>query len=440
MNIKIKSQITTLQYYGLFLLFWLLAYFSCLGISCLFIPVFSPWAQTAMILTTLGLTSSITQYFAQTIQYLMTPNAVLSLYHQFKAIAKDNASQPLQEQNTLFSLLIQRYLQQRVAVIIRTNQIDNEQYNTFKEYLLINQLKHPNMWLKPKPYSNRPDEFDKHQFIQSLILNDPIITCCVSLLKNNLSDGELVLEYPKRITQYAFNTAADDTTKQYINDYFSDNESLALPFQQNNIANNGNTSRPIHAFLYCTLSLIIAWGLSATLAQTITIGLTEVFHVNLMSILDIYAPIRVISCLILAPMTYYFLEQTQKSPNHHTANISVRKVLCIIGAVVTFVTVFSLINTLPLTSHLSQYLLQNDVVSWTHFLILTGDTSPLMQLFSFAALGVFSLFNILNNDSNTATASLFPTMIIGLFITYFAALTPSLLTMAPLPLTTWVLT
>ena len=115
-----------------------------------------------------------------------------------------------------------------------------------------------------------------------------------------------------------------------------------------------------------------------------------------------------------------------------------RKALCVIGALVTFATVFSLINILPLTSHLSQYLLQNDVVSWTHFLILTGDTSPLVQLISFAMIGVFSLLNNLNNDSNTATASLVPTMIIGLFITYFAGLTPNLM-MIPLPLT-WVLT
>ena len=135
MNIKIKSPINTTQYYALFLLFWLLAYFSCLGISCLFIAVFSPWAQAAIILTTLGLTNSITQYFTQTIQYLKTPNDVLSLYHQFKTIAKDNASQPIKEQNTLFTLFIQHYLQQRVSAIILTNQIDNELYNTFKDYL-----------------------------------------------------------------------------------------------------------------------------------------------------------------------------------------------------------------------------------------------------------------------------------------------------------------
>ena len=136
-------------------------------------------------------------------------------------------------------------------------------------------------------------------------------------------------------------------------------------------------------------------------------------------------------------MTYYFLEHPKNTDNI-SVNFSLRKALCVIGALVTFATVFSLINILPLTSHLSQYLLQNDVVSWTHFLILTGDTSPLVQLISFAMIGVFSLLNNLNNDSNTATASLVPTMIIGLFITYFAGLTPNLM-MIPLPLT-WVLT
>ena len=386
----------------------------------------------------IGLNKLITQYFTQTIQYLKTPNDVLSLYHQFKTIAKDNASQPIKEQNTLFTLFIQHYLQQRVSAIILTNQIDNELYNTFKDYLFINQLKHPNMWLKPKPYSNRPGEFDKYQFIESLILNDPVITCCVSLLQNHFSDGELVLESPNRIELDAFNTVTNDTTKKYINDYFSESETLVLPPQNENITHNENTSRSIHTFLNYSLSLLIAWGLSATLAQTITIGLTEVFHINLMSILDIYAPIRIISCLVLAPMTYYFLEHTQKNTDNISVNFSLRKALCVIGALVTFATVFSLINILPLTSHLSQYLLQNDVVSWTHFLILTGDTSPLVQLISFAMIGVFSLLNNLNNDSNTATASLVPTMIIGLFITYFAGLTPNLM-MIPLPLT-WVLT
>ena len=119
-----------------------------------------------------------------------------------------------------------------------------------------------------------------------------MITCCVSLLQNHFSDGELVLESPNRIELDAFNTVTNDTTKKYINDYFSESETLVLPPQNENITHNENTSRSIHTFLNYSLSLLIAWGLSATLAQTITIGLTEVFHINLMSILDIYAPIR----------------------------------------------------------------------------------------------------------------------------------------------------
>lgn len=423
MNIKFKS--ITHLYHDIFLLivYWVVTFFSCLGIACLFLPISGIAVEISLTILSLWMSLRLLEHTKQSFQWLHEPNESLDIYSTLQLLQSQIATLPFEEQKTSLKEILHKTIDELTQYILVKHAHEIQEYYHYNNLIFTNKLLRPDMWLKPIPiaFIQPKSNMTTSLLINNLLAKNTTIKIAYHLLQQlntATKDSCLIVTEPQYIHIDLNENIISKETKSFIENYdqsmtYEPRESLLLQQQH-----------WLKSVLFICITAVMSWGIGGIISQTMSIAFSHVFHLSILSILDLYAPIRVITSILLAPLLYYFTHHILDPQHDHRIDI-IQLPIAALGFTVTCLTSLALLQQLPFISHIQDYLLHNDTVGWTHGLILLGDTIPQISIIAIVMLLSICLYQSLKTKSNNTLPSIL-SFVFSAFITYFAHLHPSL--------------